>query len=223
MTDSHFIQESENIKKKLLDLSKIIIDLLNQSVIAINKADSVLAKDILKKDKNILKQQITVEEDCLKILALYHPFAKDMRSIMTLIKINTYLECTSRLISRLVKIIPHLEETKINCPFNLIELGKSVTALLKDDILFSLTVSSKYDDKYLIQKSKSTKKERKQITKKHLNNLEVIANKIIETQNNTYQHFISISKHFEQITMFSESIINTIVYQRTGKLIPPVL
>lgn len=51
-----------------------------------------MAEEVIRTDKLIDNEEIRTEEECLKLLALYQPVAVDLRTIITVLKINTSLE-----------------------------------------------------------------------------------------------------------------------------------
>ena len=65
---------------------------LRQAVKAFNGGDEVLAAEVRQADREIDRAEIDLEEECLKILALYQPVATDLRFIVAVLKINNDLE-----------------------------------------------------------------------------------------------------------------------------------
>ena len=51
-----------------------------------------MAEKVVKHDKEVDQREITLEEECLKIIALYQPVAVDMRFLISTIKITNDLE-----------------------------------------------------------------------------------------------------------------------------------
>jgi phosphate transport system protein len=87
-----FIREIEQLKKKILILSAQVEENVMQAVKALNTRDAALAKQVIASDAEIDRQEIEVEEEALKILALYQPVAMDLRFLTMVIKINNDLE-----------------------------------------------------------------------------------------------------------------------------------
>ena len=88
----HFHKELDKIKKRILSLGGIVEDRVRMSIKAIETRDTVIAKKIIDGDYEIDEMEVEIEEECLKILALYQPVAVDLRFIATVIKINSDLE-----------------------------------------------------------------------------------------------------------------------------------
>ncbi|OQY53096.1 MAG: phosphate transport system regulatory protein PhoU [Desulfobacteraceae bacterium 4572_89] len=88
----HLQRAIEKIKKEILSLGAMVEDRLQKAIYAIQSGDLKLAQKIIDTDFQIDEREIEVEEECLKILALYQPVATDLRFLVAVIKINNDLE-----------------------------------------------------------------------------------------------------------------------------------
>lgn len=88
----HFQKEIEKLKKMLLTLGTLVEESVYRSIQAIEDMDAQLAQKVIDGDTSIDQMEIEIEEECLKILALYQPVASDLRYIVTALKINQDLE-----------------------------------------------------------------------------------------------------------------------------------
>lgn len=89
---AHLIRELDNLKKLSLILAAMVEDNLRLSVKAVLERDEPLARKVIDTDLEIDRKEVEVEEECLKILALYQPVAHDLRFIVAMLKINHDLE-----------------------------------------------------------------------------------------------------------------------------------
>lgn len=87
-----FHLELKNLNKKLLSLSAQIEERVRRATSIIKNYDEDVAQSIILSDYEIDEQEVEIEEDCLKILALHQPVASDLRFIITVIKVNNELE-----------------------------------------------------------------------------------------------------------------------------------
>ena len=104
---THFQRELEKIKKLLLSLCSMVEENVVLSTEALKNLDLELAQKIIQKDHEIDQMEITVEEECLKILALYQPVASDLRFLIAILKINNDLERIGDLAVNIAKKIKH--------------------------------------------------------------------------------------------------------------------
>ena len=88
----HFQREIDALKRKLLNLSSQIEDLVHKAVKSVEDRDGELAQTVIASDNQIDDMEVAVEEECLKLLALYQPVAIDLRIVIAILKINNDLE-----------------------------------------------------------------------------------------------------------------------------------
>ena len=89
---THLIRAVHKIKKEVLSLGAIVEDRFKKAIYAVKTNDLAQAVHIIETDYLVDAQEIEVEEQCLKTLALSHPVATDLRLMAAVIKINNDLE-----------------------------------------------------------------------------------------------------------------------------------
>ncbi|MCL7487910.1 MAG: phosphate signaling complex protein PhoU [Desulfobulbaceae bacterium] len=87
-----FHREIEQLKKRFLVLGALVEDRVRKACTIIENRDLVLATEIINSDWEVDEMEIEIEEECLKILALHQPVARDLRLLIAIIKINNELE-----------------------------------------------------------------------------------------------------------------------------------
>jgi len=88
----HFVSEIERLKRHVLSLSALVEESLSSAVVALVDRNRELAREVIDADRRVDEGEIEVEEECLKILALYQPVAIDLRYVVAVLKINSDLE-----------------------------------------------------------------------------------------------------------------------------------
>lgn len=88
----HLIGSIAQLKKEIVSLGTLVEEALYNAVTAIEKRDLSLANSVKKGDRNIDRREVEIEEECLKMLALYQPVAADLRFIVAALKLNRDLE-----------------------------------------------------------------------------------------------------------------------------------
>ena len=89
---THLQREIERLKRKILALGALVEENLRLAVQAIETRDAAKARKVIAADMEVDEVEVEVEEECLKLLALYQPVAKDLRFIVAVVKINSELE-----------------------------------------------------------------------------------------------------------------------------------
>lgn len=95
--ERHFEVELNDIKKKLLLMGGSVESQLHDVLQALTERNVDLAVRVVENDLLINMLDIEIDEACLRLLALHHPTAGDLRFITTTMKISTELERMSDL------------------------------------------------------------------------------------------------------------------------------
>jgi phosphate transport system protein len=93
----HFDDELKDLKAKLLRMGGMVEEQIQGALRALVERDSRLAREIIENDHQVNTLDVEVDEDCLRLLALQQPTARDLRLITTAMKISTELERMSDL------------------------------------------------------------------------------------------------------------------------------
>ncbi len=88
----HFIEELEQLKTKLLEMSAIVESSIQRSISAVTQKDRNAAEEVFRTEARINAIEIEIDEFAINLLALNQPMAADLRLIVAALKINTDLE-----------------------------------------------------------------------------------------------------------------------------------
>ena len=91
-TETHFQRELEELKGSLLKMATLVEEMLRDAIQALVRRDSDMAKLAMEKEGQINVMENSIDEMCLKLLALRQPMATDLRFITSSMKIITDLE-----------------------------------------------------------------------------------------------------------------------------------
>src|SRR4249920_1178829 len=95
--ERYFDVELNDIKKKILLMGGSVESQLHDVLQALTERNVDLAVRVVENDLLINMLDIEIDEACLRLLALHHPTAGDLRFITTTMKISTELERMSDL------------------------------------------------------------------------------------------------------------------------------
>ncbi len=87
-----FNEELEHLRTQVANMGGLVESQLSQAVEAIVAADSALGLEVAKKDVEVNRFEVAIDEECGRILATRAPAAADLRLIMAVIKAITDLE-----------------------------------------------------------------------------------------------------------------------------------
>lgn len=92
MMERHIDVELSRLKDGLIRMAGLAEASISRAVKSLVTRDAELARDVIASDDRINMAEIEIDELCMKLLALYHPEAGDLRFITMAFKINNDLE-----------------------------------------------------------------------------------------------------------------------------------
>jgi len=127
----HFEREVNRLKKRVLALGALVEENMHKSLVALERLDVELAKEVIATDVTIDETEVEIEEDCLKILALHQPVAGDLRFIIAVSKIDNELERIGDLSANIcASTIQLSREQRITIPATMLVMAERIEAML---------------------------------------------------------------------------------------------
>lgn len=203
----------EALKREILGLSAIVENRFHQAIKAIQERNRELARQIVDGDVEVDQKEIDIEEECLKLLALYQPVAHDLRFIVAVLKINGDLE---RIGDLAVNIAEHTgffaSQSKVEHAFDIGAMADKVKRMVKEalDALVN-------EDANLARKVCEADDEVDAI---HRGNYERIEKAIMRDpqQAGSYVHQLAVSRYLERIADHATNIAEDVMYLVDGEI-----
>ena len=112
---SNPLQKSlENLNRLFLNYCTEVEQNVHLAVQSFMKTESNNVQVVIEKDKEIDQMEVAIEEECLKIMAIYQPLAKDLRFIVGILKMNNDLERIGDLAVNIVKKVTIFSDRDTN-------------------------------------------------------------------------------------------------------------
>jgi phosphate transport system protein len=128
----HYQNEIDKLKKDILHVTALVEENLRAAVRAIMDRNPVLAREVIDRDIEIDNIEVELEEEVLKILALYQPVAIDLRFIISVLKINNDLERIGDLAENIAeRAISMARRPELSFPFDLNDMLQKVMEMVK--------------------------------------------------------------------------------------------
>ncbi len=210
----HLQREIEKLKKRILSIGGMVEDRLQKAIRAIDVKDVGVANNIIKTDFEIDEAEVEIEEECLKLLALYQPVAIDLRFIIASLKINNDLERIGDEavnIAQRILILSKTEHNLVHFTYNEMAersgfmMRKSIDSFVKLDLDLAFKVI-KMDDE--------------------VDEMDYqIYNTVMDNIRHNPEHveyltnFLFISRHLERIADHATNIAEEVVYLIEGEII----
>lgn len=128
-------KELQKLKKRILSLGTMVEERVRMAIRAVETRDEKLAKRIIEMDREIDENEVEVEEECLKILALHQPVAVDLRFISAVIKINNDLErIGDQAVNIAERVVSIARRPQVTVPFDYKLMAEKTETMLKESL-----------------------------------------------------------------------------------------
>ena len=87
-----FEDELSDLKVQILKMGSLVENAIDHSIKSLVERNSDLARQVIENDARINAFDVSIDEECIRLIALRQPTAGDLRFITTAMKITTDLE-----------------------------------------------------------------------------------------------------------------------------------
>jgi phosphate transport system protein len=135
MTQRHFDEELAELKTKLVRMAGLAEDQIDKALAALVRRDSAQARQVIERDHKVNALDVEIDEDCIRLLALHQPAARDLRLVTTAMKIATELERISDLAENVCERAIELnEEPQLKPYIDIPRMGNLARTMVKESI-----------------------------------------------------------------------------------------
>lgn len=214
MMTKHLERDLARLRRDLVEQFGAAEQMIQDAVRALVERRVDLADRVIENDAEVDANDIRIEEECLKLLALHQPVASNMRWLITVVKVNTELERMADLACNIAERVKALDLYPLfEAPEDMNEMvavtiamvrmaldafveqdcGKAQTAIRRDDVVDSL-------NRLVIDQLLELMKEDPE-------------------QIDPAVHCFSASRHLERIGDLAENIAEDVIYLVEGDIV----
>jgi len=210
----HLRNDLEVLERSLLRLAGQVEEAVRRSITALLERKMDLAEQVIEGDDEIDRREVHLEEECLKILALHHPVASDLRFVTACLKIDADLERIGDLATNIAErsiaisaqgtvAVPHRVRGMMETVARM--LRESIDAFVRGDEALARRVCGDDED---------VDRTNRQIIGELLERMHADPASI-----DTAVQLISVSKNLERIADHATNIAEDVVYLVGGDII----
>jgi phosphate transport system protein len=191
----------------------MVEDRFKKTIYAVKTNDLEQAVQIIETDYLVDAQEVEVEEECLRTLALYHPVATDLRLITAVIKINNDLERIADYAVNIARRFQISGQNSDSFQYDYTAMAEQAIKMLKLslDALVSLDGNLAYKVREMDEEVNTMRNEAynvmKQAIRKNPEKVEEIINMYL------------ISRHIERVGDHTKNIAEEVIYLIDGEII----
>jgi len=210
----HFQREMNRLNQDLVSVGKQVEEQLTMAFNAFVQMDVTTARKVIKGDAEVDNVEVEMEEECLKLLALYQPVANDLRLIVAVLKINNDLERIGDHAKNMAEIVLQMAENgPIKVPDNMIAIFEKTKLMLRKVLLAFVELDIKIAEAVLAMDDEVDALCKSQLPLQ----IEMIQHE----PDYAGQHLmlLSVCRQLERIGDHASNIAEDIIYLLTGDII----
>jgi phosphate transport system protein len=215
MARTHFEQQLDKLTGRLVAMSHLIEDMIEQALDAVRERDAAKAETIVLGDEGIDAVEVEIEEACVELLALQQPMAGDLRRLVAILKINNDLERIGDHAVNIAEGAQRLIErnSEWSLPIELSEAGSIAQDMLRD----VLDAFVQHD----ADKARSVLQRDDRVDRLHESHLRSMITMMMESpqQIGAALSLIFIGANIERVADLATNIGEDVVYLVEGKTI----
>lgn len=128
-------EEIDRLNRRLQSEAVLAVELVEHAIEALRKCDRDAASEVRRRDTEVDEEEVRIEEECIRLIALHQPVARDLRALMIVIKANGDIERIADHASGVAKAVSFLgDESAATWPTSLIELAERIIPLCHDTV-----------------------------------------------------------------------------------------
>ncbi|MBX3376348.1 MAG: phosphate signaling complex protein PhoU [Phycisphaeraceae bacterium] len=125
-----FDRSLAQLKKRLVSEATAAFGMLEGALEALWRLDAAAAKEVRRRDDGIDAEEVQIEAECFRLLALEQPMARDLRVITFILKVNADIERVADHASSIAKIATRMDTSRPpRWPTALVEMGQRVPVM----------------------------------------------------------------------------------------------
>ncbi len=213
----HFIQALRHLLDTICEQGELVEQQIHRAIDAFSSLDAEAAAQLVTEDATIDAAELRIEEECLKVLALYQPVATDLRTVVAILKINTCLERMAdfgaHIAERVAPIATQMQKATPSEAMNFSAMEAAVLAMLRDSLKAMRQGDSMLAYKVIEQDDIVDK------ARRDSSHAARAAIRRFPDEADYYINCTGIARDLERIADLATDICEHIIYLETGKVV----
>ncbi len=209
-----FFEELEDTKKELIKMASMVQNAIEKAMKSLLDQNVDLAEEVIKGDDEIDLMEVKIEQDCIRMVALYQPEASDLRFVMGVYKIVSDLERMADEAENVAqRSILLSQEPPLKPYINLTMMSDIAKEMVSDSVISFLQKDTELAKK-VIQRDDMVDELYHQLERE-------LITYVMEDQRNI-KRAISlemVARHFERIADHAENVAEMAIYLVQGEMV----
>lgn len=210
----HLQRALDHLREQLIGQFGVVEQMVQLSVRSLTERRPDLADRVIATDAQVDEQDIQIEEECLKILALHQPVVDELRWLVTVIKVNGELERMADLACNIAERAKSLDLYPLfPVPGEITEMVAVTLQMVKESLDSFVDRNSKTAAR-VIQRDEQVDRLNRVV-------IDILHETMKQDPENIVPavHCFSASRHLERIADMAENVSEEVIYLVEGEIV----
>lgn len=211
---AHFVNLLDELRRRSLRIASQVEDMLQEACECIFQPVETLAQRVIARDEEVDHEEVAVEAEVVRLMALYQPVGSDLRLLFAIMKLTNDLERVADCAVNIAERCKHLEVQAIaNDNEELRELCPLVRRILRNVVHSFATEDNDI--------AKRVMEDDAEIDALYATIVRGVIDRAAKDPDNLagYVDIISVAKNLERIADHATNIAEDVVFLLTGSII----
>jgi phosphate transport system protein len=211
-TNKAYEHELRLLRDRILLIAGRVEKMVATSIRALSLNDTALARETIDYDKNIDRDEMVIDRQCIELLARRQPLGEDLRFIVSVIKMVTYFERMGDLAVKISHRVIKLKHSEIDYSIDGLEgMARGVQTMIKDTVEAFLLRDSKKAS-HVIKQDETIDSIYHLTTKRYIKEMTELGQDI-----ESHFHLLSIAKWLERMGDHCVKLAKLIIFMVMGE------
>lgn len=212
---AHFVDLLDGLRRRSLRMASLVEDILQEACEAVFTTDANLSRRVMARDEDVDMEEVEVEAEVIRLLALYQPVGSDLRMLCTVLKVNNDLERIADCAVNVAERAKHLVDARdlLDRHSELEQMIPIVRQMLRSAIQ-TYGAQSPREAMKVLQDEEAVDALYGQVIRRVVAEAPGAPNQMA-----AFLDIISIAKNLERIADHATNICEDVVYLATGEIV----
>jgi len=211
---AHFVDLLDALRRRSLRMASLVEDMIEEACEALQECNTELAQRIVVRDQDVDAEEVEVEAEVIRLMALYQPVGADLRLLCTVLKVNNDLERIADCAVNIAERVQHFDPEAVRAQH-------AETARMSGVIRRILRAAIRA---YATQEPEIAKQVFAEEEAADALYGQVIRNVVVAAANApesiaSFLDILSVAKNFERIADHATNVAEDVIYLTSGKIV----
>lgn len=211
---THFVNLLEDLRRRAARMASLVEDMVQEACESVIDADETLPERVIRRDNDVDTEEVAVESEVIRLMALYQPVGSDLRLLCAILKINNDLERIADCAVNVAERARHMKRGTLAHHRNTItEMGAFVRGMLRNAVQ-SITV----EDVGMARKAFAEEEHVDALYEQTIK--QIVAEGATSSEGMAARlDVLSVAKNLERIADHATNIAEDVIFLSTGEIV----